>query len=198
MSDDAHVHVTDFLYEIGTMRKLMRMHSQALLTNDQSDNIASHSFRVALIGWMLAKEEGADPYKVVMMCLLHDVGETRSNDHNWVHKRYIKVYEEEILEEQFAHMPYPELKEFATEFKKRKSKEAQLAKDADLLDQVLLLKEYEQQGNKEASVWLRGKRGDTNEQLKNLQFASSKKIGKAVYEQGPSEWWKNLWTSNNR
>ena len=48
------------------MRKTIRMHRQLLLTDDMSDNIATHSFRVAVIGYFLAKMEGADPLKVVM------------------------------------------------------------------------------------------------------------------------------------
>jgi putative hydrolase of HD superfamily len=75
------------------MRKLMRMHRQVLLTDDMSDSIASHSYRVAITAWFLAKEEGADPYKTVMMSLLHDMRELRSNDHNWIHKKYIKIFE---------------------------------------------------------------------------------------------------------
>jgi putative hydrolases of HD superfamily len=110
MSTDKFKKHTDFFYEVGTMRKLSRMHRQTLLTDDLSDNIASHTFRTTLIGWVLAKEEGFDPYKVVMMCLLHDVGETRSNDHNWIHKRYVKVYEKEINDEQLGALPYPELR----------------------------------------------------------------------------------------
>ena len=57
--------IVDFLFEIGTMRKLMRMHRQTLLTDDASDSIASHSYRVSIIGWYLAKKEGADLYTAI-------------------------------------------------------------------------------------------------------------------------------------
>ncbi len=92
--------IADFLFEIGTMRKLLRSHRQVLLTDDLSDNIASHSYRVAMIGWLLAKEEGVDVSKVIMMCLLHDIGEIRTNDHNYIHKKYIKEFEDEVIEDQ--------------------------------------------------------------------------------------------------
>ena len=85
MSDNKEQKIVQFLYEMGTMRKLPRIHRQTFLTDDMSDNIATHSYRVAIIGWFLAKMEGADPYKVVMMCLAHDMPEVRSNDHNWIH-----------------------------------------------------------------------------------------------------------------
>lgn len=42
--------LADFLFELGTMRKVLRMHRQTLLTDDMSDNIATHSLRVTMIG----------------------------------------------------------------------------------------------------------------------------------------------------
>jgi len=191
--------IVNFLYEIGTMRKLMRMHRQVLLTDDMSDSIASHSYRVAMISWFLAKQEGADLYKTVMMSLLHDMGEVRSNDHNWVHKKYVKIFEEEIDKDQLGTLPYPELKDLIDEYQKRESKEAVLAKDADLIDQILLLREYDWSGNKEASIWLYGKGKDkVNAQLARLQSDSAKKLGEEIYKINPSDWWNNLWTPNNR
>lgn len=188
-----------FFFEIGTMRKLARIHRQMLLTDDMSDTIASHSFRGAAVGWFLAKMEKIDPYKTVMMCLLHDMSEARSNDHNWVHKKYVRVFEEEIDKEQLGDLPYPDLKNFVDEYQERKSKEAIVAKDADLLDQILLLKEYEWQGNKEASIWLRGKGGKkSGTAFKMLKTPSAKKLGKAIYKENPSDWWVNLWTPKNR
>lgn len=181
------------------MRKLLRMHRQTLLTDDMSDNIASHSYRVAIIGWILAKKEKADPYKVAMMCLLHDLGEIRSNDHNWVHKRYVKVFDDEIIDEQLGTLPFDDFVELAREYEERKTKEAIITKDADLLDQLLLLREYEWQGNNEARVWLYGKgKEKSNAQLRKLKLKSSKELGRAIYKENPSDWWNNLWTPNNR
>lgn len=190
--------IVDFLFEVGTMRKLARMHRQTLLTDDLSDNIASHSYRTSLIGWHLAKMEGADPYKTTVMCLLHDVPETRSGDHNWVHKKYVKIFDDAIVKDQMGSMPFGDLEEITIEYNKRESKEAILAKDADLLDQIFLLREYEWQGNKEAVIWLEGKSGKKgNAQDINLRSESAKKIAKTVFSRDPSEWWNGVWTSMN-
>lgn len=97
--------LVSFFFEVGTLRKILRSHRQTLLTDDLSDNIASHSFRVSMIGWFLAAAEKADPHRVVMMCLLHDLEETRAGDQNWVHKKYVKVFEEEIREGQLELLP---------------------------------------------------------------------------------------------
>ena len=195
--------IANFLFEVGTMRKLMRMHRQVLLTDDMSDSIASHSYRVAIIGWFLAKKEKADLYKTAMMCLLHDMAEARTGDHNWVHKKYIKTFDKEINQEQLGTLPFKDLEELVDEYEKRETKEAILAKDADLLDQVLLLREYEWQGNQEAHIWLHGKNSKNgnrkkNEQIARLRSKTAKTLGAAILKEDPSSWWNNIWTPKNR
>jgi putative hydrolase of HD superfamily len=191
--------LADFLFEVGTMRRLQRIHRQTLLVEDSSDTIASHSYRVTLIGWHLAKLASADPYKTVMMCLIHDLGEIRSNDHNWVHKRYTKVFDDEIAKDQLGTLPFTDLFDIASEYEKRTSLEAKLAKDADIIDQILLLREYEWQGSKEAAIWLSGKRGDSDSRpLDRLVTEAAQSLGATLYEREPSLWWKDLWTSHNR
>ena len=203
MSDqDRNKSIVNFFYEVGTMRKLPRMHRQTLLTDDVSDTIAAHSYRVSIIAWVLAKIEGADLYKTVTMGLLHDIAEVRTGDHNWIHKKYIKIYEDEVHKDQLGTLPFPDFKELIDEYEKRESKEAIITKQADLLDQILLLREYEWQGNKEAVLWLHGSEGkgdgSSGEQIKKLTLPSAIELGKKMYEVSPSEWWQNIWTSKNR
>lgn len=187
--------LANFFFEVGTLRKLARSHRQTLLTDDLSDNISSHSYRVTVIGYFLAKLSNADVVKVVLMCLFHDVSESRSGDQNWINKRYVKVYEDEITKDQLSPLPFSdELMELNHEYQERKTLEAKLAKDADLIDQILLLKEYEHVGNQEAATWLKH-----NNHLKILLTPVAKKIAKEIIKQNPSDWWyKDLWTPNRR
>lgn len=190
--------LSNFLFEVGTLRKIARSHRQALLTDDLSDNISSHSFRVAVIAWFLAKLDNANPYKTTLMAIFHDIPESRSGDQNWINKRYVKVYEEEIREQQLQSLPASEeLLDVVKEYSDRKSLEAHLAKDADILDQILLLKEYAHMGNKEAKGWL-GKKIEDNAQFKNLFSPNSRKLAKEIYSQKPGDWWSSLWTSARR
>ncbi len=185
-----------FFYEIGTLRKVARAHRQTLLTNDLSDNISSHSYRVTIIAWHLALLENADPYKTVLMALFHDAAEARSNDHNWVHKKYVKIFEEEILKDQFQDLTSEKiLLPIMKEYSKRESKEAKIAKDADLLDQTLLLKEYVRQGNQEANSWLESK---LNSSYERYFTKSAQEIFKEIKKQTPGDWWKTSWSNKNR
>lgn len=192
--DDPARKLVSFFFEIGTLRKTLRSHRQTLLTDDLSDNIASHSFRVTMIGLFLAKLEKVDPFKVIVMCLLHDIEETRAGDQNWVHKKFVKVFEEEIREGQLKNLPLSnDILLLSKEYQERITVEAKVAKDADLLDQILLLKEYAWQGNKEAEDWLNG-----CEQEKLMFSSSAKSLAQEAYKQKPSQWWNNLWTNKRR
>ena len=193
--------LVSFFFEIGNLRKVIRAHQQALLSFDLSDTIASHSFRVALMGYFMAKELKADTDKVIKMCLLHDLEETRSSDHNWVHKKYVKVFEDEIRQGQFKDLPgSKEMLKLAKEYKERKTLEAQIAKDSDLLDEIFLLKEYAWQGNKEAQRWLKGieKNSKKSTHQKMLFTKLAKEIAREAKKQPPSLWWQNIWTPYRR
>ncbi|MEI6462665.1 MAG: HD domain-containing protein [bacterium] len=186
--------LTKFFYEVGTLRKLARSHRQTLLTDDLSDNIASHSYRVTVISYFLAVEEKVDPNKVIKMALFHDVSEARSGDQNWVHKKYVKVYEEEIMKDQLDGIVNDnEIFTVMEEYNKRESKESKIAKDADLLDQIYLLKEYEHRGNVEAKRWLK-----SNAQYKSIYSKTAKKIAELAMKSEPNVWWWNVWTDKRR
>ena len=91
------------------------------------------------------------------------------------------------------------MEEFIAEYDKRESKEAVIAKQADIVDQILLLREYDWQGNKEASIWLYGKDGkDPRLQVAKLTLQSAKDLAESIYTTAPSEWWDNLATGKNR
>ena len=191
--------ITQFLFEVGTLRKLNRSHRQLLLTDDMSDNIAAHSFRAIVIGYFLARMESVSAEKVMIMLFTHDVGEARTNDHNWLHKRYVAEAEDEITSEQLGTLPFPELFNVATEYSERLTPEAIVAKDADLIDQILLLREYAHQGNQEAKRWLEGKRTKRPySYVERLKTESAKALGRAIYDEEPSSWWNNLYTSERR
>lgn len=203
MEKDQLQKLTAFFFEIGNLRKVLRAHQQMLLTNDLSDNIASHSFRTAFIGYFLAKELGANADRVLKICMIHDIEEVRAGDHNWVHKKYIKVYEDEIREGQLKGLPQSEeLLDLSREYHQRQTQEAKIAKDADLLDQIFLLKEYAVQGNKEAADWLKGGWDHgvykESEQEKQMFTDLAKEIAREAKKQRQSYWWENIWTPKNR
>ena len=127
----------DFLFEIGTLRNMRRMQSQVL--PESCDTIASHSFEVAIIGMVIARSENADENKVIKMCLFHDLAEARIGDANFIHKFYVRADEEQALRDQVSGTPIAEtVLSIIAEYEAHSTKEAIIAKDADLLDQILV------------------------------------------------------------
>lgn len=185
--------LVNLLFEIGSLRKIMRAHRQMFVSDDLSDNIASHSHRVTAIGYFLARQEKANVEKVLIMCTFHDLGESRSGDQNWVHKRYVKVFEDEILEDQLKNIEKDDfLYQVMKEYEARETVESKIAKDADKLDQILLVKEYILKGNQEAPKWI--------DRKENTMFYSetARKLFEEIIDSDPADWWKNLWVEKRR
>jgi len=171
--------IINFLFEIASLRRLTRSHRQ--FTN-VSDNISDHSFRVAVIGMMLAGLEKVDLNKVMKMTLFHDVLEARTGDANLINKQYIDLHEEQAREDQMEELPIgQEILELLKEYEKRESREAIVAKDADLIDQMVLQQEYFYKDKENNQVW----QGFTEKKLKTK---SAKELAKKIRESNPVEW----------
>jgi len=172
--------IINFIFEVGTAKNILRTHHQVLRNSD--DNVASHSFRVAIIGLILADLEDANKDKVVMMCLLHDLAELRTGDANFIHKFYRKEDEEKAIKEQWADIPIgEEIIELLSEYNKRETKEAITAKDADILEQIFLQKEYMSDKSYDLQRW-------HNNMAKELKTASAREIADSALETNPLKW----------
>jgi len=171
-----------FLFEVGMLKKTPRTGYQFLGSGGES--VADHSFRTAVIGYVLASQEpDADLNKVILMCLFHDLPEARTGDHNYVNKRYVKVDEEKALRDQVRELPQgDEIIALTQEFNADGTLEARLARDADQLDLIFELKEQLDLGNPGAGDWL-------SFAVQRLITDGAKGLAKEVLTTDRSEWW---------
>ena len=182
--------IVNFLFEIGILKKTPRSGYQFLGTG--SESVAEHSFRVAVIGYLLAKNEPkADMQKVVLMSLFHDFHEARTGDHNYVNKRYVTVNENKAVNDLARKLSFgQEIVSLIDEFNSRETLEAQLSQDADQLDFILELKRQQDLGNISAAEWLRYS-------LKRLITDFAKKLADEIVTTDSSDWWfkkkEELW-----
>ncbi len=178
---DKMTRLADFLFEVGMLKKTPRTGYQFLGTG--SESIADHSFRVAVLGYVLADMAGADMAQTVFMCLFHDLHEARTGDFNYVNKIYNQCDRDKALQHTLGGtgledkiMPHwEELEECAT-------KEAQLAQDADQIDFILNLKEEQDMGNPYAESWLKSA-------LERLRTDEGKKLAETISKTDHKEWW---------
>lgn len=173
--------IADLLFEAGILNKTPRTGYRFLGSGRQS--VAEHLYRTALIGYCLCRlRGGVDPLRVVLMCLVHDLPETRTGDQNYVYKRYVEVKEEEALKDMVRGTPFGEFVELLQEFNRGESPEAQVARDADQLDLILELKEQKDLGNPYASEWLRYA-------LKRIKTPEGRDLAEAIMRREFCDWW---------
>lgn len=184
--------LVNFLFEVGMLKKTPRTGYQFL--GSGKETVAEHSFRTAVIGYMLClREPGADPMKTLLMCLFHDLHEARTGDHNYVNKRYVHVDEEKAVRDMTRDLPFGDtIVALARDFLDGRSPEAAISRDADQLDLILALKEQLDLGNPYAQDWLKYA-------LKRLQTEGAKTLAEEIMNTDSTDWWfekKTEWWVN--
>ena len=171
-----------FLYEAGMLKKTPRTGYQFLGSGGES--VADHSFRTAIVGYVLASQEpDADRNRVVLMCLFHDLPEARTGDHNYVNKMYVETDEERVLRDQVGGLPIgDEIMDLSREFAAIDTLESRLSRDADQLDLILELKEQMDLGNPNAKDWL-------SYAVKRLLTDRAKEMAQEILATHSTEWW---------
>lgn len=184
--------IVNFLFEVGVLKKIPRSGYKFLGTG--SESVADHSFRVAVIAYVLAKHElQADLQKVVLMSLFHDIHEARTGDHNYVNKQYVIVNEDKAVRDLAQGLPSgEEIVSLIREFNSGETLEARLSQDADQLDFILELKTQRDLGNRSAAEWMRYS-------LKRLITDNAKKLANEIINTDSSNWWftknEELWVN---
>ncbi len=186
--------LADFFFEVGMLRKTPRTGYQFLGTG--AENVAEHSFRTAVIGYVLARRTGADPAKTALLCLFHDLHEARTGDFNYVNRLYNKCDRTLALEHATAGTGLAEdILPLWEELEAVGTPEALLARDADQLDLILNLKEQQDLGNTYAKKWL-------DCALKRLRTDEAITLANTIAETDHSDWWflgpdESWWSRRN-
>lgn len=177
--------IADFIFEVGALGTTPR--SGPPFLGSGKSNIAQHTNRVCYIGWALASlRDDVDVSKVLKMCLLHDLAEARTSDLNHVHQKYVQVDEKRAIRDATKGLPFEkEARDLLREYEDRKSIEALVAKDADLLEQAAFEKEQLDAGNPKAKDWLAYTADQT-------QTTEGKKLAKALCRTRADRWWRQL------
>ncbi|OHB15960.1 MAG: hypothetical protein A2431_03700 [Candidatus Zambryskibacteria bacterium RIFOXYC1_FULL_39_10] len=176
--------VANFLFEVGILARTPRSGFHFLGTGDQT--VAEHINRVSYVGYMLALMDGTvDISKVLQMCLLHDISETRISDLNYVHQKYVERKEDQAHKDITDSIPFGDkMFDLITEYEERKTKESLLVKDADNLEWILALKEEVDTGNTRALSWIKPA-------IKRLKTKPAQEIAKEIMKTDSNDWWFN-------
>jgi 5'-deoxynucleotidase YfbR-like HD superfamily hydrolase len=155
-----------------------------LLGIPRAESVAEHSFRVGIIGMMLAAMEGADTGHTAELALFHDAHETRIGDVPSVGRAYVTTAAPEaVTAHQTSAMPGEVSKMFQAlteEYEANKTTEARLAHDADKIETLLQAIEYQAQGH-DTKGWR-----DTS--IAALRTSAGQELARAISAAGAHDW----------
>lgn len=178
-----------FIAEAG-MLKYVRRSGWWVLGIKDAETVAEHSFRCAVIGYVIARMEKIYPYKVLIMTLFNDLHEARISDLHKMSQRYFQLEkaEDRAFHEQINSLPKAvkdELSSLHKEYRKQNTKEGVIARDADILECLVQAKEYKEHGFAQAVKFMKKAPGF-------LRTKSAKKLWSLAKNMNLSGWWEKL------
>jgi 5'-deoxynucleotidase YfbR-like HD superfamily hydrolase len=184
--------VVRFAYEAGQLKRLPRAGWLRAGVHDP-ESVADHSFRVAILAYVIAVFEGADPTHAAALGLFHDLPETRLGDVPHIGRPYTTTAAPELvvgdqvigLPEQLAR----HIVALVAEHEGAKTPAATLAarcsRDADKLDCLLQAREYQQAGNQLMQPWI-------DDMVVGVSTEIGKRLAAAAQEVSPAAWWADF------
>lgn len=181
--------VADLIYESGVLSRVRRS-GWWLAGEGRPESVAEHSFRTAIIAYMLAIMERANPDKAAAMALFHDLHEARVLDMHKVGQRYADWdrAEAKAMKEQLDGLPVhlkTKISEYKSDFQLAESREAIITRDADHLECLVRAREYLAAGNPQVKDWIANSR-------RRLRTGSAKRLAAQCLRTGPQDWWNGL------
>ncbi|MBF0215702.1 MAG: HD domain-containing protein [Candidatus Omnitrophica bacterium] len=179
----------DLVSEAGMLKRVRRT-GWDMLGAPYTESVAEHSFRCAVVGYILAKMEGADQSKVIVMTLFGDMPEARIGDIHKVANKYLnsRKSEREAYMDQIKGLEPSAKSELETgknEYDAQKTLESLVARDADLLECLIQAKEYYDLGFKKAEKFMR-------KAPVLLKTKSAKALWRKAKNRDTDKWWEEL------
>ena len=182
--------IIEWILEAGLLKRTPRS-GWSLLGVRDAESVADHSFRCAAIGYVLAHMESADVYRTLIMTLFNDMHETRTTDLHKMAQHYVDAggAEDRSFSDQIGGLPKgigDELSAVRGEYKAQESKESIVARDADILECLIQAKEYNEQGQTSAALFMKN--------AHHLKTASAKKLWALAERTDVNAWWSRIGT----
>ncbi len=179
--------VVRYIFEAGMLKRVARSGWWVEKVKNP-ESVADHSFRTALVAFMLAKMEGRDDESANRICtaaVFHDMHETRLLDLNKITARYIRVdrsLERKVERDQIQGMDGA-LKDALLSTLRLSDEEEAILKDADYLECAFQAKEYADIGHPTAK-WLERIEKRLRTRSAKALIAKARKTDSGVWSEG--------------
>jgi 5'-deoxynucleotidase YfbR-like HD superfamily hydrolase len=184
--------IANLLFKANILKKIPRSGYHFLGAGTES--VAEHSFSTAFIAFVMAQMvPDANAYRLIAMCLLHDLPEAKTGDLNYVQKKYVTANEDKAVKHIVKHLPFgTKLSDLIAEFNERRTMESKLAHDADQLSLILDLKTLSDIGYETPKKWIRYA-------LDRLETETGQEMARSIMETEWDAWWlENFIDSSNK
>ena len=181
--------IVEFIFEAGVLKHVPRS-GWSVLGIKNPESVADHSFRCAVIGYLIAHMEKVSVHRVLLMTLFNDIHEARITDLHKMAQRYIDAdsAENAAFKEQVASLPDGILQELSgvrEDYGAQKSRESIVARDSDILECLIQAKEYCEHGHKSAALFMK-------QAPEHLKTESAKTLWRLARTMDVNEWWSRL------
>ena len=189
MTDEETRSIVEFIFEAGLLKRVPRS-GWSVLGIASPESVADHSFRCAVIGYLLAHMEDVSVERTVLMTLLGDIHEARITDLHKMAQRYIEAEPAEDASHSDQIDPLPdkvrgEMSGLREEYRIQQSPESIVARDSDILECLIQAKEYLAHGHTSASLFM-------EKAPAHLRTDSAKKLWEMAREIDVNEWWSRI------
>ena len=176
--------LANFLFETQVLKRLRRTGWQILGVEDES--ISEHLYLTTVIAFILAKQLHVNMEKALVMSLFHDTHETRVGDVDKIALGYIKRDISKANKDIFQHLPFGgEVLSILGEYEKKKSLEARLVYEANVIALIIQLKTFVDRGNPHAKEWLTANK-------ERVKLKESKMLVEEIMNTDSQDFWKDI------
>ncbi len=175
----------NYLHEVGMLNDTPRSGFAFLGSGEQS--VAEHINRMMHVAFLLARmsddAEQVDELHLLRLVMFHDLPEARTADHNYVNRKYVTEDLNRVLEDFARELPFgDEIAAYVREFEAGATPAARLAKDADQLELLLILKKLGDLGNPTVNDWI-------TPLLARLKTNAGKRLAEEILTTRWDAWW---------
>ena len=181
---------TNLIYEAANVKRMLRTGWQRL--GDNEEGVGEHSFMTAVIAYLLAREIHAknEPdrtvsmEKIMLMSIFHDFHEGRTGEMDKVAKLYMTRHEDKANEDIFKTID-DDLLTLLSEYEERKTLDAQVVYEANVIAFGVECKILMERGNTHAKEWM-----DANS--KRVRLPESVNLMTSLADTDSQDWWKDI------
>ncbi|MCX8008517.1 MAG: HD domain-containing protein [Patescibacteria group bacterium] len=170
------------VFEAAVVKRLQRTGWQIL--GGHAEGVGEHSFMTAVIAYFLCKMTKANLETVLIMSIFHDFHEARTGEIDKLAKFYITRHEDRANRDIFESVD-PELLKILQIYEEKKTLEARIVYEANILAFLVELKLLTERGHTQTQEWFDGN-------AKRLRLKESKELAEQIRTTDSQEWWTSI------